>query len=138
MTVKASTLAALEEALIRLLDGKPLHTDGSLTVANLAREAKVGRATANRAKDVVMRFQATAGTRRPPTSVALKDDGINADTNSKEERRALRALASQVAILTLALRDAELEVKRLTALLSQERAAKNEEKVVALPIRTPS
>lgn len=138
MTVKASTLAALEEAMIRLLDGKPLHTDGSLTVANLAREAEVGRATANRAKDVVMRFQAAAGARKPVAGADPKDDRINAEANSKEERRALRALASQVAILTLALRDAEREVKRLTAVLSQERAARNEEKVVALPVRTPS
>ncbi|MBC7906430.1 MAG: hypothetical protein H7Y60_06740 [Rhodospirillaceae bacterium] len=137
MTVKASTLAALEAAMIRLLGGKPLHTDGSLTVANLAREARVGRATANRAKDVVMHFQLAVSARRPAASGDPKDDGINADTNSKEERRALRALASQVTILTLALRDAEREVKRLTALLSQERAARNDEKVLVLPVRTP-
>jgi AcrR family transcriptional regulator len=58
----AAWRAALEEAMQRLLGGRPSHTDGALTIANLAREAGVSRATANRATDIVDRFRARLGT----------------------------------------------------------------------------
>jgi hypothetical protein len=56
--VSPSTAVALEEAMQRLLDGRPSRTDGALTIANLAREAGVSRATANRATDIIDRFRA--------------------------------------------------------------------------------
>jgi hypothetical protein len=56
--VSPATADALEEAMQRLLEGRPVRTDGALTVANLAREAGVSRATANRATDILARFRA--------------------------------------------------------------------------------
>ena len=47
----------LREAMARLVAGRPRVTDGRLTVANLAREAGVGRSTANRAVDVLDAFR---------------------------------------------------------------------------------
>jgi len=47
--VSASTEKALRAALARLAAGNATQTDGRPTVANLAREAGVSRATANRA-----------------------------------------------------------------------------------------
>jgi len=44
---------ALREAMTRLFNGKPLHTDGKLTKNNLWREARVSRATMNRASEVL-------------------------------------------------------------------------------------
>ena len=44
--------------MARLVAGRPRVTDGRLTVANLAREAGVGRSTANRAVDVLDVFRA--------------------------------------------------------------------------------
>lgn len=47
--VSTSTEGALRDALARLVSGKAFRSKGSLTVADLAREAGVSRATANRA-----------------------------------------------------------------------------------------
>lgn len=55
--VSPATAGALEEAMQRLLEGRPARTDGALTIANLAREAGVSRATANRATHVLARFR---------------------------------------------------------------------------------
>lgn len=62
--VSPETASALEEAMQRLLEGRPSRTDGALTIANLAREAGVSRATANRATDIIDRFRARLDT--PP------------------------------------------------------------------------
>ncbi|WP_458732694.1 hypothetical protein [Sphingobium xenophagum] len=47
--VSAETERRLREALARLVTGDAIASDGRLSIANLAREAGVGRATANRA-----------------------------------------------------------------------------------------
>jgi hypothetical protein len=56
-TVSPATRAALEHAMQRLIEGRPARTDGALTIANLAREAGVSRATANRASDILARLR---------------------------------------------------------------------------------
>jgi hypothetical protein len=61
-SVTPATATALEQAMQRLLEGCPSRTDGALTIANLAREAGVSRATANRATDVLARFRARLDT----------------------------------------------------------------------------
>ncbi|WP_152643201.1 MULTISPECIES: hypothetical protein [Rhizobium] len=55
--VSAATEQALSEAMARLFDGCPRVTDGRLTVVNLAVEAGVSRATANRALKVLAVFR---------------------------------------------------------------------------------
>ena len=62
--VSAATLTSLRDAMARLLSNRPIRTDGRLTVANLAREAGVCRATANRAETVLNEFRAARGDRR--------------------------------------------------------------------------
>ncbi|MFE3280704.1 hypothetical protein [Nocardia sp. NPDC059239] len=65
--VSITTAAALQKALERLLDGEPTCTDGELTVANLAREAGVSRATANRATAILARLRTERADRQPGT-----------------------------------------------------------------------
>ena|SRR5580658_8549110 len=57
MNVTPETERSLREAMQRLLEGRPQCTDGARTVANLAREANVSRATANRAAAVLAEFR---------------------------------------------------------------------------------
>lgn len=71
--VSASTEKAIRAALGRLAAGNAMQTDGRLTVANLAREAGVSRATANRAplilsdlRDMV-KTQKQVGPEPPPS-----------------------------------------------------------------------
>jgi chromosome segregation ATPase len=51
--VSPRTEKALREAMKRLLDGNPKHTDGRLSKANLGREAGVSHATLFRAKTIL-------------------------------------------------------------------------------------
>lgn len=63
--VSTGTELALRAAMSRLLDGKSEMTDGRLTVVNLATEAGLSRATANRATAVLKTFrEAVAEVRR--------------------------------------------------------------------------
>ncbi|MFF9638841.1 helix-turn-helix domain-containing protein [Streptomyces bacillaris] len=80
MSVTPAAHAALTQAMDRLLTGEPQHSDGSLTVASLAREAGVSRATAYRATEALETFrqhvdERTSGvapaTKRSPTFVSL-------------------------------------------------------------------
>ncbi len=57
MNVTPTTERSLREAMRRLLDGRPQRTDGARTISNLAREANVSRATANRAAAVLAEFR---------------------------------------------------------------------------------
>ncbi|WP_127356140.1 hypothetical protein [Actinacidiphila soli] len=57
MTVTPQALAALEAAADRLLAASPLRSDGSLTIAALAREAGLSRATAYRATEIIETFR---------------------------------------------------------------------------------
>ncbi|MFJ1709568.1 hypothetical protein [Kitasatospora sp. NPDC088346] len=56
--VSARTAEALRSAMRRLFDGRPQHTDGRLTKENLWREAKVSRATMNRAAEILAGWDA--------------------------------------------------------------------------------
>lgn len=58
--VSSSTERALRAALTRLVSGSATRTDGLLTVANLAREAGVSRATANRASAILAELREAA------------------------------------------------------------------------------
>jgi type I site-specific restriction endonuclease len=72
--VSAQSQTMLREAMARLVAGRPRVTDGRLTVVNLAREAGVGRSTANRATDVLDAFRGSANRvrhqRRPKMAAA--------------------------------------------------------------------
>lgn len=56
--VNAASEKALQEALGRLAEGRPLRSKGDLTVAGLAVEAGVSRSTANRSVTAVEALRA--------------------------------------------------------------------------------
>ncbi|MFE7531451.1 hypothetical protein ACFU7Y_37955 [Kitasatospora sp. NPDC057542] len=122
MSVTEQAVAALEAAMARLLAGEPDRSDGSLTVAALAREAGVSRATAYRAGEILERFrqkieERTSGPDVPATLREqireLKGELREARRARHEEiqslRRSVDILAQHVQALTLeniSLRDA--------------------------------
>ena len=99
--VSAEIEGKLHAALDRLLGGCAAVTDGRLTVANLAREAGVSRATANRAAGVLVELRHAAATRRlaPEPSARDVDDG--------RSRRAVEHLLAQHIQARALLREAE-------------------------------
>src|SRR5260370_36606010 len=56
MVVSLTTEQKLWAAMDRLCNGTSQHTNGQLTISNLAKEAGVSRATANRAEAVLAEF----------------------------------------------------------------------------------
>src|SRR5258708_40371171 len=56
MVVSLTTEQKLRAAMDRLCNGTSQRTNGQLTVSNLAKEAGVSRATANRAETVLVEF----------------------------------------------------------------------------------
>lgn len=75
--VSTPTEQALREALTRLVLGTPSRTDGCLTAANLAREAGVSRATANRAPAILAELREAA--------VAIKLSRLDEPRSSQAE-----------------------------------------------------
>lgn len=126
--------AALRVAMARLLDGRPERTDGALTVSNLAREAGVSRATANRAVDLLAEFRAAEARRRRSSPQALKDRVRSLEAELRAVRgagmaelRALtRTLAQHIQLLTLQVAERDAVI----AGLQDELARSNEAKVV--------
>ena len=132
----AKSEAALRAAMARLLDGRPERTDGALTVANLAREAGVSRATANRAVGLLAEFRAAEARHRQSSPRALKERvrALEADLRAvrgaeiAELRSLARKLAQHIQVLTLQIaeRDAVIEGLR------QELARSGNARVVPL------
>ena len=128
--------AALRAAMARLLDGRPERTDGALTVANLAREAGVSRATANRAVDVLAEFRAAEARHRRATPRALKERirALEAELRAvrgaeiAELRGLARTLAQHIQVLTLQIAERDAVIVGLQDELDRSREAK----VVAL------
>ena len=138
-TISQKTEDALRAAMMRLLEGTSVHTDGCLTVANLAREAGVSRATANRATAVLAEFRAAEARFRSGSVAGLKERirELEADLRAArsgemaELRATIKTLAQQIQILAL---EGE-EQRRLLAVL-EEQIARADPKV--LPFRPPS
>lgn len=88
--VSANSETKLFEAMNRLLSGQARHTDGNLTKANLAREAKVSPATLYRSQKVISAWnqRVTSKTPRNPEAERLQDELANA-------RNRIRNLESQ-------------------------------------------
>jgi|SRR5216683_3577535 len=128
--------AALRAAMARLLDGRPERTDGALTISNLAREAGVSRATANRAVDLLAEFRAAEARHRRSSPQALKDRVRSLEAELRAVRgaemaelRALtRTLAQHIQVLTLQVAERD----EVIAGLQDELARSNEAKVVPL------
>jgi homoaconitase/3-isopropylmalate dehydratase large subunit len=72
-----ATKQRLRAAIERMLAGQPLATDGRLTIVNLAIEAGVSRASANRAGAMLTKFRdaaAAAAVRRSPRAAPSNED----------------------------------------------------------------
>jgi len=69
----AKSEAALRAAMARLLDGRPERIDDALTVSNLAYEAAVSRAAANRAVGLLAEFRTAESRRRRSLLKTLKE-----------------------------------------------------------------
>ncbi|MER7517857.1 hypothetical protein [Streptomyces sp. NPDC126499] len=106
--------AALRAAGERLLKGEPMRSDGSLTVASLAAEAGVSRASAYRCPDVVDEFRNLVAEREdaaaPPASLRQEVQALKAAERRlrqeharevRELRSSINVLAQQVQLLTL-------------------------------------
>lgn len=83
----AKSEAALRAAMARLLDGRPERIDDALNVSNLAYEAGVSRAAANRAVGLLAEFRTAESRRRRSLLKTLKE---RASARSKPELRAMR------------------------------------------------
>jgi hypothetical protein len=123
--VSPATAAALEEAMQRLLDGRPARTDGALTIANLAREAGVSRATANRATDVVARFRAhlaPAAGEDPPLTLRDKIRTLTAQLAElrRREHQEITDLRATVSTLAQHVQALTLENQALRAALEKD------------------
>ena len=137
--VSQKTEEALRAAIKRLLDGTSVHTDGRLNVANLAREAGVSRATANRATVVLAEFR-TAEVRFRLGSVAglkARIRELEAELRAArggelaELRSTVRTLAQRIQILAL-----QGEEQRCLIAVLEEQIARADPKV--LPLRPPN
>ena len=130
--VSAHSLAMLQEAMARLIAGRPRVTDGRLTVVNLAREAGVGRSTANRAVDVLDTFRKlaarTSRQRRRKASADRSRDLAEIATL----RGTVNQLAQQVQRLALHCDEQRRTIDALRAALGEATAGK----VVPFPSAT--
>jgi uncharacterized protein involved in exopolysaccharide biosynthesis len=122
--VSRKTEDALRAAMNRLLEGASEHTDGRLSVANLAREAGVSRATANRAIAVLAEFRAAEARFRSGSVAGLKERVRELEAELRaarggelaELRATIKTLAQQIQILAL---EGE-EQRRLIAVLEAQ------------------
>jgi len=103
--VSPRTEKALREAMKRLLDGNPKHTDGRLSKANLGREAGVSHATLFRAKNILTEWDdavtALGKRTRQQTRHANETNSLRGSLTKKtdecaELRRRLEAAAATV------------------------------------------
>ncbi len=96
---------ALQEALGRLGEGRPLRTDGALTVSGLAVEAGVSRSTANRASTVLAALRAlrsAAESRPTPASPASDERAARNEMELLRRAHGQRVAALEASIDTLA------------------------------------
>lgn len=123
---RAATSERLDQALTRLLAGKPSVTDGELTVSNLCREAGVGRDSYYRTPAVVARFTAARTTAATPgTELAqLRDRAAALAREVKDGKRGhaaqiseledqVKTYAGQIQVLALANQELKEENQRL-------------------------
>ncbi|WP_435204922.1 hypothetical protein [Micromonospora sp. bgisy143] len=118
--VSPATQQRLREAMKRLFDRQPIHTDGKLTKNNLWREAGVSRATMNRAVDILAEWSARVAD-SPAEAAARHHTAELAELRGSLEasRRRCRQLQDQVdaaatVIAALAAENAALRRQALT------------------------
>lgn len=87
--VSTSTEHALRGALTRLVSRNAPRTDGRLTVANLAREAGVSRATANRAPAILAELREAAEAARHSRLETPRSPQVDAERHRRERENVI-------------------------------------------------
>jgi hypothetical protein len=96
--VSPATERRLRQAMTRLFNGQPLHTDGKLTKNNLWREAGVSRATMNRAAAILAEWDAQINDSPAGAAARQRDEEFDdLRTTLQVSRQACRQLQDQVA-----------------------------------------
>ncbi|MFJ2883182.1 hypothetical protein ACIPJN_34510 [Streptomyces sp. NPDC086796] len=126
MSVTPTVHSALTQAMDRLLAGTPQHSDGSLTVATLAREAGISRAGAYRAGDVLEIFRQRINERSsgPDVPATLRERIQELHGQLREARRArheeITDLRQSVDTLAQRVQALTLDNERLRAELARQ------------------
>jgi homoaconitase/3-isopropylmalate dehydratase large subunit len=110
--VSAATKQALQDAMERLLAGHALKTDGRMTAVNLAIEAGVSRATANRATELLADYRRRAAAIQRARGQELEV----ARAGSGEESRNAHILAQHIQLRALHKRQEEQRASRADVL----------------------
>ena len=119
MPVSQATERKLREAMDHLLSGTSQRTDGQLTVSNLAKEAGVSRATANRAEAVLVEFhnRTTAIEETPEKLPGLRDQNRELEHRlaqvTTEKNQIIADLQASVTLLARQIQALTLENERL-------------------------
>jgi hypothetical protein len=103
--VSATSDRALQEALVRLGEGRPLRTNGALTVSGLAAEAGVSRSTANRsaaAVEALRSLQLTRASEVAPERCLFDERQARKEIAELRRRHVEKVAALEVSIDTLA------------------------------------
>lgn len=133
--VSAHSQTMMQEAMARLVAGRPRVTDGRLTVTNLAREAGVGRSTANRAVDVLNKFRALPS--RVPCQRAPEIAAAANRSRDAVEIATLKQTVNQLAQQVQRLAVHGAEQRRTIDALRAALATATEGKVVPFPGTAP-
>ncbi len=121
MPVSQTTEQRLREAMDHLLSGTASRTDGQLTVSNLAKEAGVSRATANRAEAILAEFHnRTVVLRETPEKLpGLRDQNRELEHRlaqmTSEKNQIIADLQATVTLLAQQIQALTLENERLRA-----------------------
>ena len=122
---------AIRDAMDRLIAGKPLHSDGKLTIKSLAEEAGVKRwLLTHRHSDLQDEFRAriTNTATEPPILLALRQEKADADKRVKELTADVTAITATIHHLERIIQVLALENQQLRS------GGPNSRKVV--PLRT--
>lgn len=90
---------AIRDAMDRLIAGKPLHSDGKLTVQSLANEARIKRwLLTHRHTDLQDEFRARIASTNtePPILQALREEKTDAQKRAKELTADIAALTATI------------------------------------------
>jgi hypothetical protein len=111
--VTTRTEQVLRGAFTRLVSGNATRTDGRPTVANLAREAGVSRATANRAPAIVAELRKAAEAARRSR---LKEPRLPQIDAERDRRERENVIAQHVQVRALLQRANENRRSRLASI----------------------
>lgn len=106
----------IRDAMDRLIDGKPLHSDGKLTIKSLAEEARVKRwLLTHRHTDLQDEFRSRIDNTdtEPPILMALRDEKADAKERIKKLTAEVTALTATIHQLERIIQVVALENEQL-------------------------